>query len=154
MSSITQVTSNNNSQVTNYETSKFLLGDNRFIDGTVEASGSDIDLVEAMVMGRVASTGKLVPLSASATDGSQLPVGLCVVSKTIPDGSSATVRLVNKGRVSENKINFIGSETLDTAITITDGSSTDTTYKKTIRDLLNEIGLVLEDIDELTNYDN
>ena len=154
MSQVTQISSTSNSQITNYDTSKVLLGDNYFADGQITASGSDIELKEGMVMGRIASTRKLVPLDSTATDGSQFPVGVCIIDQTITDGETKDIRIVNKGKISENKINFAGSETLDTVITVKDSVPADTSYKKTIRDLLEELGLILDLADELTDYDN
>ena len=127
--------------------SKFLLGFNEFSSGDVTASGADVDLVEGMVMGRISATGKLVPLDKDATDGSQLAAGLCIRTQTVADGTTETIRLVNKGRVNEDKINFADVETLDTP-------TGPTSNQRTIRDQLNDLGLVLESGTELTAVDN
>ena len=111
------------------------------------ASGADVDLVEAIVLGQVSSTGKIVILSGAATDGSQFPVGLAIRTQTIADGTNEDIKYVNKGRVAESKINFGGAETLDTAV----GPASN---QRTIRALLNDLGLILETGTELTKVDN
>jgi len=126
--------------------SKFLLGNNEFITADLTASG-DVATLEGMVMGRISATELIVPLDKDATDGSQYPVGLCVVDKTVADGETETLTLVNKGRIAQSKINFLDTETLATAVGVANN-------QKTIRDWLNDLGLVLESGVELTATDN
>lgn len=147
MSEIENVEQTRNQLITNYDVSKFLLGFNAFVDGQVAASGADVDLLQGEVMGRIAATKLLVPCVATANDGSQIPAGLAVFGQTILDGNTDDVRLVNKGRVPEAKINFAGAETLDTLIGPTNN-------QRTIRDYLNDLGLELEGGLELTKVDN
>jgi len=157
MSTVTQVASNNNSQATNFDTSKFLLGNNSFIDANITAGSSAvIALLEGEVMGRIASTQKLTPCVPTATDGSQIPVGICVSGKTVAKSATESIRLVNKGEIAEAKINFSTSVTLDSLVVILDGESTPAANNnsRSIRDYLNDLGLVLQGGDELTGYDN
>lgn len=147
MSKITNVEQTRNQLITNYDVSKFLLGFNSFVDGDLTASGADVDLLQGMVMGRIGSTQKLVPCDKDATDGSQFPVGLAIVDQTIADGDTDNVRLVNKGRVAESKINFADVETLATLIGPADN-------QRSYRDYLNDLGLELMGGDELTQLDN
>lgn len=146
MSEIENVEQTRNQLTTNYDVSKFLLGNNSFVDGSLTASG-DTELLQGMVMGRIAATQLLVPCDKDATDGSQFPVGLCVVDQTILDGVTATVRLVNKGKVAESKVNFADTETLATLI----GPANN---QRSYRDYINDLGLELAGGDELTIYDN
>lgn len=155
MSSVTNVLNTNSAQFNNYDLTKLCLGFNSFVTGTVTASGSDVTITEGLIMGRIAATGKLVACAASATDGSQYPVGVSIMAKTVTDGTSATITLVNKGKVAENLLAFAGAETLATVLKIT----TTTTpavdyYQKQYRDLLNDLGLELSLGTELTAFDN
>lgn len=145
--SVTNVVNTNNQQFTNYDRSKLLLGFNQFITGDVTASGDDVEIVEGMVIGRIAATEKLVPADKDATDGSQIPVGLAVVTETVTDGTTKTINLVNKGRVDSSKINFADTETLATTIGPTNN-------KRTFKDYLSDLGLILESGTELTKVDN
>lgn len=143
MSEITQVTQTNNQLHTTYDTTKFLLGFNSFITADLTAAGTDTVLKQGMIMGRIAATGLIVPLAAAAVDGSQYPVGVCVVDKTVGAGTTATITLVNKGRIASDLINFDGAETLATPVD-----------DKQLRDWLNDLGLELEAGTELTKVDN
>jgi hypothetical protein len=147
MSEITNIEQTRNQLITNYDVSKFLLGYNSFGHGDIEADGADISLLQGMVMGRISATGKIVPLVPTATDGSQLPVGLCIVDQTITDGTTVNLSLVNKGRVAEGKINFSAAGDLDTAV----GPANN---QKILRDCLEDLGLILEEAEELTGFDN
>lgn len=147
MSEVTNVLQADNQLITNYDLSKFLLGFNSFVSASLTASGGDVDLAQGQLMGRIASTGLLTPCVASATDGSQYPVGLAIIAQTIADGTTGVVNLVNKGKVDESKIVLSGVETLDTTFGATSN-------KRTYRDALNDLGLELEIADELTAYDN
>jgi len=146
MSEIENVEQTRNQLTTNYDVSKFLLGFNSFIDGSLTSSGTT-SLLQGMVMGRIDSTGLLVPADKDATNGSQIPVGLCVIDQTILDGITATVRLVNKGKVAESKVNFLDVETLATLI----GPANN---QRSYRDYLNDLGIELAGGEELTIYDN
>lgn len=147
MSSITEILSTPNQSIVDYDVSKFLLGFNSTIDANLTASGADVDLLQGMLMGRIASTNLLTPCVSTATDGSQIPVGVCIVDQTIADGDTDAVTLVNKGRVAESKINFLDTETLDTLIG-------PTSNQRSYRDYLNDLGLELMGGTELTAVDN
>lgn len=110
MSEVTVISQTNNQMITNYDVSKFALGNNTFIKANYTDSGSGSTLVQGTVMGRVASTGKVVVLNPSASDGSQYPVG--AVCETITVTASATVELtlVNRGLVDSSKVTFVGGD--------------------------------------------
>ena len=145
MSTVTNTEQTRNQLISNFDLSKFLLGFNSFAQPSpsVAASGADVVLVQAEVMGRIHATGLIIPLVAAAVDGSQIPVGLTIVDQTILDGDTDAVNLVNKGRIAESKINFAGAETLDTVVD-----------ERRLRDWLNDIGLELMAGEELTGTDN
>lgn len=143
MTTVTTTTQTRNALVNDFDTSKFLLGDNNTIDADLTASAGNGVLLQGMVMGRISATRKLLPLDKDAVDGSQFPVGICIVNQTIADAATGTVTLVNKGRIAESKINFFDVETLDTVV-----------GDKTLRDWLNDLGLILKGGQELTAHDN
>ena len=116
MSTVEKVIQTENQLATNYDVSKFLHGDNEFIDGLLSASGADVDLLQGMVMGRIGATQKL-----------------------------DSIKLVNKGIIDENKINFSTAITLATIVTAS---------KKSVRDYLNDLGLQLRLASENTEFDN
>ena len=142
------ITEQTNSQIfVSTDTTKFLLGFNEFVTADVTASGADVDLVEGMVMGKISATAKIIPLDKDATDGSALPFGICIKTQTVVDGTTVSITCVNKGRIAESIINFLDVETLATPT----GASN---FQKTIRDHLNDLGLILESGVELTAIDN
>lgn len=145
MSEVNNVTQKSNVLITNYDVSKFLLGDNHFTSGDVTASG-ETEIKQGMLMGRVAADGKLKPLDPSATDGSQYPVGCAIIDQTIADGETVTVTVVNKGRVDYDTLN------------LTSGALTDDVgpadNKRRVIDLLRDLGIIDQEGQELTDYDN
>jgi len=143
MSTITKKVQTNNQLFQEYDTSKFLLGFNSFINADLTASGADVATLQGLVMGRISATQKIVALDKDATDGSQYPVGVCVIDKIVADGTTENLTLVNKGRIAESKINFADVETLNTVV-----------GTKILRDWLNDLGLILETGTELTKVDN
>ena len=147
MSEVTNTVQTRNQLYSNYDLSKLLLGFNSFTEGDLTSSGADVDLVPGLVMGRIAATAKIVPLDSTATDGSQLPVGVCIVAQTVADGATETIKMVNKGKIAEEKVNFAGAETLATPV----GPAQ---IQKILRDALEDLGLELETTEELTDYDN
>ena len=147
MDPITNVLATANQLITNYDVTKFLLGNNSFVKGDITAAGGNGALKQGMVMGRIAATGKIVPLDKDAADGSQYPVGVCIITQTVANAATKTITLVNKGKIAESLINFFAEETLNTVI----GPATHT---RILRDWLNSIGLELMAGEELTIVDN
>ena len=147
MSTVTNVLANANQLITNYDVTKFLLGNNSFIAADITAAGGNGVLKEGMVMGRIAATRKIVPLDKDATDGSQYPVGVCIITQTVANAATKSITLVNKGRIAESLVNFFAEETLNTVIGVA-------SHTRILRDWLNSIGLELIAGEELTIVDN
>lgn len=147
MSDATIKVQTTNQLFTDYDVSKFLLGFNSFTEADLTASGADVVLTQGTIMGMISATGKIVPMASAATDGSALPYGVCIVDQTVVDGTTATIKLVNKGRIPSSKLVFQGADTINTEVG-------PVSYKKTYNALLNEIGLILEDSIEMTAADN
>jgi len=147
MSTATNVLANANQLITNYDVTKFLLGNNSFIAADITAAGGNGALLTGMVMGRIAATRKIVPLDKDSADGSQYPVGVCIQDQTVANGVTKSITLVNKGKIAASFIKFFAEETLDTVI----GPATHT---RILRDWLNSIGLEIMIGEELTIVDN
>jgi len=147
MSTITVKTQTENQIHVDKSTLKFLVGFNEFTEGSLTASGADVELTEGLIMGRISATNLLTPCDKDATDGSALPVGVCIRTQTVADGDTETIKLVNKGRIDESFLNFADTETLATPV----GPAN---FQKTYRDHLEDLGLVLENGVELTAVDN
>jgi hypothetical protein len=143
MTEVTTVLQTRNQLITNYDTSKSLLGNNHYQTADYTDSGAGSSLTELLVMGQIAATRKIVPLDPTAVDGSDKPVGLVVIAQDVTAGATVNVNIVNKGKVAEDKLTFKSGVTLDSVI---DG--------QTLRARLNQLGLVLAGGTELTAYDN
>jgi hypothetical protein len=136
-----------NPLITNYDTSKILLGNNEFNTADVTASGADVVFSAGDVLGQIAATAKLVLLDNTATDGSQYPFGVIYQDQTIADGVTATVSVVNKGKINKNLLTFGGSTTLASTV----GAASNL---KTIDAELNGLGLTLKAGVEMSGLDN
>ena len=79
--------------------------------------------------------------------GKRISTYICIVDKIVVDGSTETLNLVNKGRIAESKVNFADVETLATPV----GPANN---QKTIKDWLNDLGIIFEGGMELTKIDN
>lgn len=149
MSEINNVLNTRNQSITNYDVSKYLLGDNDFGKGTYTDGGAGSTLPVLLILGKVAATGALVPVAPAAADGSQFPIGLLWLggsSEIVLTAAQAfTAEYVNKGSVALASVSFPAGVTIDTVIA-GDG--------RTIGDYLNALGLTLEGGVELTGYDN
>lgn len=110
MSDVTVITQTQNQMTTNYDVSKLALGNNTFIKANYTDSGSGSTLVQGTVMGRVASTGKVVVLNPSASDGSQYPVGIITETVTVTASATVELTLINRGLVDSSKITFVGGD--------------------------------------------
>ena len=145
-----------NTLITNYSYTNLFVLNNRFNTGTsVTASGSDIELLAGMLIGRVNATGALKQSISTATDGSQYPIGILTQNYTIPDGESLTVNYCYSGDVNANLIVFGGSpaDTLTTVVSLVD-SATNTVKMGTIADLLRREGINPIATSENTYLDN
>lgn len=130
-----------------YEYEKIFIFDNFFLNGQtfVNNSGSEIENISGLVVGRDPSSGNLVPLDPTATDGSQFPVGIILNPATVADAATETVAIGISGRVNENKVKFTGATTLATVVS-----------NRQLRDRLacDTAGILLVASDELSEFDN
>jgi len=132
--------------ITNYDNSKIFIMSNTWLTGSYNNDTYDpIDLPIGTLMGRIATSGLLVPLESAATDGSQYPVGVLATNYTVADGDTVNVTICTGGEVSETGIVFQGSDDFDTVVS-----------DRTLRDRIaaDTVGIVLRLISENSIYDN
>jgi len=111
----------------------------------VNDSYDTVTLAAGTLMGRIATTNKVVPLTSAAVDGSQIPLGFVLNTHSIEAGDTVDIALVVAGDVVEELITLQGSDTLNTVIS-----------GRTLRDRIlgDTMGILLKSTDELTGYDN
>ena len=146
MSSVDQVLNTGSQSTTNYDVAKIFVWDNRYDKGTIDNDTYDaVNYLAGRVLGRIAATGKIVPLDSGASDGSQYPVGILAQDVTIEEGESEEVMFCVAGDVVENKLSFTDTDDLDTVI---DG--------RQLRDRIaaDTVGVKLIASTEQTGFDN
>jgi hypothetical protein len=143
------ITINTGQQITTqYNLEKLFLWDNRYeSDNYVNNfSYSTITLLAGTVMGRVASTGVLIPTTASAVDGSQYPIG--VLARDVVNlaaGATQLCAICIAGDVSAPLLIFTFGDTLDTVV---NGRR----YRDRIQ--ADSAGIILKGRTEMTAFDN
>lgn len=145
MSEYTNVENTSNFQLNQYDSSIIFLRDNKYTTEPYNNTDySDVTLTAGTVMGRIAATNYVVPVTSGASDGSQFPIGVVAEDVTVAASSSANIPICTEGEVAEEKINFdSASDTLETVVS-------DIRYK----DRLKGIGIVPIAGTELSDYDN
>jgi len=156
MSQTSQYNSGNQANI-QADTYKMFVWNNRFDSGLFDEplSSGAYTLVKGQLLGRIASTGKLKICAAASTDGSQIPIGICLQNVDMAeDATSVAVTYCISGDVEQSKIVFSGAETLNTVVTIATVTPVASTYTRRFRDLIQNLGIKLVAGTELTAYDN
>lgn len=147
MSSINTRLNTNQQITTDYDVSKIFIWDNRYeADNYVNNSGySTVTLQPGTVMGRIASTGILVPCLASAVDGSQFPIGILADTLVLAAGQTKGCMICISGDVAEDKLLFFYGDTLETVVA-----------GRRFRDRIqaDTAGVILRKRTEMTDFDN
>lgn len=102
---------------TDYDLSKIFIWNNRYEnDSYVNNSNyNPITLLVGTLMGRVTSTGYLVPWRAGAVDGSQRPIGVLAQDIVgLAGGSTQKASICVAGDIASDKIIFFAGDTLET----------------------------------------
>lgn len=104
---------------TDYDLSKIFIWNNRYEnDSYVNNSNyNPLTIYAGTVMGRVSSTGVVVPSLASAVDGSQFPIGV-LAQDVIALGAGQTQRcsICVAGDIESSKLIFLYGDTLETVV--------------------------------------
>lgn len=144
MAEVTGTSYSGGMRVTNYSNEHLLMFDNQFESATFTNSDAyETTLLIGTVMGRIASTGKVVPIDKDNVDGSQYPIGVLVANYTVADGEDATVRMVVGGEINGNMLVFPNDETVETVIAT-----------RRIKDWMQLANFKLSYPDELSELDN
>lgn len=132
--------------IINTDLSKIFVGNNRTetADYTND-SYDDVTLLAGTLMGRIAATNEIVPLTSGAIDGSQFPVGVLNQTRVVLSGETVNVAYCVSGDVVESKVILQGSDTMNTVIS-----------GRTIKDRIgaDTVGIKLVGSRELTDFDN
>ncbi len=148
MSSINTRVNTGRQITTDFDLSKIFIWANRYeTDNYVNNSNyNPITLLAGTLMGRVASTGVIVPCLASAVDGSQLPVGILAEDVVgLAGGATTLAALCIAGDVAEDKVIFYYGDSLETVVS-------GRRYKDRIQ--ADTVGIILRKRTEMTDYDN
>lgn len=146
-----------NLRVTNYSTRNIFVWNNRFNSITAvytNSSGDTVELLQGMIIARYltgGSAGKVTQMDSTATDGSQIPVGILTQDYSIANGESVNVSICIQGDVDLGKLIFGGSPA-DTIATIVEDNAGEAIG--TIGDLLNRMGILPITTSENTYQDN
>jgi hypothetical protein len=116
--SLATVRNNTGQQITtDYDLSKIFIYNNRYEnDSYVNNSNyNPISILAGTLMGRVTSTGYLVPWRAGAVDGSQRPRGVLAQDIIgLGGGSTQRASICVAGDIAAGKIIFFAGDTLET----------------------------------------
>jgi hypothetical protein len=135
--------------INNYDTTKLFLSEpSMFPYSYTNSTGSTVTIAKGQLIGKIFATGLVLPTASTATDGSQMPIGICGDSYTVLNGGSATIQVSIKGSVAKSKLVCAAGDTLDTTV-MTQGVG------GTLGDMLvRNSGIVYYAGDELTAFDN
>ena len=101
----------------NQDTSKIFVWDNRTATFNFNnAAYDDVVLETGTLMGRISATGLLAVLDASASDGSQYPIGVLFEGQTVEGGETMQLTLCVSGDVVEDKVVLKSGTTMDSVI--------------------------------------
>jgi hypothetical protein len=147
-----------NPAIYNYSTRNIFVWNNRFnsISATyTNSTGSEVTLTAGMLIGRVAASGLVKQAISTATDGSQVPIGVLTQDYTVANGDSVNLSFCIQGDVDYGMLVFGGSpaDTISTVISLTDSGSA-TVKIGTIGDILNGKGILPINTSEMTYRDN
>ena len=101
----------------NTDTSKIFIWNNRTEKAEFNNAGyADVTHQAGTLMGRISATGRVVPLTAAAADGSQFPVGILFQTTTIVAGDTVDLTLCVAGDVVAGKVILQAGTTFNSVI--------------------------------------
>ena len=147
MSTVNGLNITSNQAQFDYDISKIFIWDNRYEKGTLlNASGGVLDYQPGTLLGRIAASGKLVPCTAGATDGSEIPVGVLKTQVLqLADAGEESVNICIAGDIVADKFILDGADTFDTDYN-----------GRILRDRIqgDTMGIKIVESTELTEFDN
>ena len=148
--STTNTTKNTGNAFTiNRDLSKIFIWENRYVSAPYNNSAyGSVTLFAGTVMGRVTATGYIKPTDSTATDGSQLPVGILADDLIALGSSFQNVQICNFGDVAQEQLVFANpTDNLNTTVTFGSGSIR-------MLDRIHLMGVRLVATTTMTDYDN
>ena len=146
------------SLITNRDTSKIFLFDNKYVKRTFKnISGGALTLNGGEVIGAIRTggdAGNYYLCGHTATDGTQIPFGVNKsATAELADDETIEITICVAGDVAASKLTFAGATTL---ASLSDSVVGDDTDIRSIQDRLmsDTLGIYLQTTDELTGYDN
>lgn len=97
---------------------KIFIFQNEFNSGTLlNASGDEKTFMTGLLLGRISASGNIVPWDATATDGSQFPIGILATTVTLADAATASIRYCINGDVNGGELILdVNGQTLDNVV--------------------------------------
>lgn len=134
----------------NYNTAPVFLTIMRTRTGTyTNGTLSTVTLDEGRLVGRVLATGLIAAQDCTASDGSEMPIGVLMTGYSVPAGESVTVTYAYEGEINQDSVGLASGQTLnDTVRTVSTGGG------KLIDLIIRDTDLKLVPAEELTGYDN
>lgn len=134
----------------NTDTSKIFIWENRYFSAPYNNSAyGSVTILAGTVMGRVTSTGYVKPCDSTASDGSQVPVGILAEDLIAAGGSLLNVSLCYYGDVAKEQLIFARStDNFDTTVTFATGGTA------RMFDLIHRAGLRIVSTTNMTDFDN
>ena len=145
MSTITEQLNNGNFAIFHKNIAKIFIFDNKFETVTfLNDSGAPVERKAGLLVGRVASSNKVVILDSIETNGSQIPVGFLAEDLSLDTAEEVSAAICISGEVAFDQVDLVGN----TLATVIDG--------KTLGDRIkaDTMGIKLVTADELTGTDN
>jgi hypothetical protein len=122
MSTSNTVLNTGSQVITNYNTAKIFVYNNRYDKANfVNSTYDDIELAAGTVLGKVSADGTIVPLESDASDGSQYPVGILSADVIVAAGDEIELPYCVSGDVVEDKL--VLTKEGDTLQTVISGRS-------------------------------
>lgn len=141
------ITLNTGQQVTiQTDLRKIFIGNNRYDTASLtNATGAPITYLQGTIMGRIAATNLIVPMTSAAADGSQIPVGVLADNYTVAAGATQVMTYCVSGDIVVSLVLLTGA---DTMVTVVSG--------QTIYDRIGSfcVGIKLQKSSSQTNFDN
>jgi len=146
MSTLSQRNSTSNQLTSDFSTQKIFLLNNRYEQDTLleNPTYSTQTILAGTVLGRVASSGNVVPCISGALDGSQFPIGVLAQDVTaLASGQTQSIAMCIDGDVNAAALIFYGGDSLATVIA-----------GRSMQDHLKAYGILIRYATEMTDYDN
>lgn len=119
--------------------------ENRQVYQYTNSTYDPVTLQAGTVMGVIAATGYVTPMTSGAADGSQYPIGILADDYTIDEGNTMNLSIMTKGQVRADMILLQGSDTLSTVV------SGRRIFERIASD---SCGIYIVGVANLTTYDN